>query len=370
MPFEPITSDQRVAVAQEIARITKRWVLAFCQVEASQAWSTAFVCAGLEYVRTMIWVKPDAMPQYTGDRPGMGYESIVVAHPPGRKAWNGRGRVGVFECNKNGVGVDRAPHPTTKPLELMSELVSLFTDDNELDRRRVPPTRPPLHRMGNQRRVPRDRVPPNARRSRSDARITNRHVDPTGGMSNGEKRCGKCRKNYRKAAGIERAFDPHKRTRDGLQQFCRECDWDAKHEPWRGWKRLRADTRKLRIEISEFQYRQIIESNRCHWCRGRLFDWGGYWLDRLDSKKHYEIGNVVACCQWCNRYKNDLPEETWATMISALIQRYGTGTGEARRMNWVALGGRYVCTRPDLSRLVIRESHPLLAWSNEIAEAI
>ena len=134
LPFAPIEADQRVSVAQEIARTTRRWALAFCQIEASQDWALAFVSSGLEYVRTMVWIKPDGMPQYTGDRPGMGYESIVVAHRPGRKRWNGGGRHGVFtECKNAGrPNGAQAPHPTTKPLPLMRELVALFSDPGEL----------------------------------------------------------------------------------------------------------------------------------------------------------------------------------------------------------------------------------------------
>jgi len=26
----------------------------------------------------MVWVKPDGMPQYSGDRPGMGYEALFL----------------------------------------------------------------------------------------------------------------------------------------------------------------------------------------------------------------------------------------------------------------------------------------------------
>jgi site-specific DNA-methyltransferase (adenine-specific) len=134
LPFAAITGDQRVCAAQEIARVTRRWALLFCQVEASQDWALAGVSSGLDYVRTMVWIKPDGMPQYTGDRPGMGYESIVVLHRPGRKRWNGGGRHGVFtECKNAGrPNGAPAPHPTTKPLPLMRELVSLFSDPDEL----------------------------------------------------------------------------------------------------------------------------------------------------------------------------------------------------------------------------------------------
>jgi DNA modification methylase len=131
LPFSAITGEQRAEVGAQIARVTRRWAQVFCQVEASVKWALALEAGGMDYVRTMVWIKPDAMPQYTGDRPGMGYESIVVCHQPGRKRWNGGGRVGVFEANKNGVGVKSAPHPTTKPQALMRELVELFTDLGE-----------------------------------------------------------------------------------------------------------------------------------------------------------------------------------------------------------------------------------------------
>jgi site-specific DNA-methyltransferase (adenine-specific) len=130
--FAAITEDQRSAVAAHLGRVARRWVLVFCQVEASQRWRVALEAGGLDYVRTAVWVKPDGQPQLTGDRPGMGYESIVIAHPRGRKRWNGGGRTGVFTFNKYEGGGAPNPHPTTKPLSLMRELVALFSDPGEL----------------------------------------------------------------------------------------------------------------------------------------------------------------------------------------------------------------------------------------------
>ncbi len=134
LPFAAITEEVRLGASREIARVTKRWAIVFCQTEAASAWTNSLEAEGLDYVRTMIWVKPDGQPQFTGDRPGVGYESMVVAHRPGRKRWNGGGRVGVFTYNKNGgrPNGEPAPHPTTKPLPLMRELVSLFSDPGEL----------------------------------------------------------------------------------------------------------------------------------------------------------------------------------------------------------------------------------------------
>jgi site-specific DNA-methyltransferase (adenine-specific) len=126
LPFGEITADQRASIGLHIGRVTKRWALVFCQVEASVKWALACEAGGLEYVRTMVWVKPDAMPQYTGDRPGMGYESIVVCHPRGRKRWNGGGRSGVFIENKNAgrPNGEAAPHPTfAEKIKLLLALV-------------------------------------------------------------------------------------------------------------------------------------------------------------------------------------------------------------------------------------------------------
>jgi site-specific DNA-methyltransferase (adenine-specific) len=127
LSFEPLSSELRYCVGSHIARLTKRWSLIFCQCEAAQLWKTSL--EPMVYKRTAVWIKPDAMPQYSGDRPGMGYESIVCCHANGRSKWNGGGRVGVFTHNKNSKG--KHVHETQKPVTLMCELVALFTDSGE-----------------------------------------------------------------------------------------------------------------------------------------------------------------------------------------------------------------------------------------------
>ncbi len=128
LSFEPLSFELRAKCGEEFARIAKRWAIVFCQVEATQLWSSAM--GGMSYRRTGVWVKPDGMPQLTGDRPGMGYESIVFCHRKGRSVWNGGGRSSVFIHNKNSGG--KHWHETQKPLPLMSELIDLFTSPGEL----------------------------------------------------------------------------------------------------------------------------------------------------------------------------------------------------------------------------------------------
>jgi len=128
--FPPITEEQRAESSRQMTRLARRWILVFCQVEAAMKWRAALEAAGAVYKRTCIWVKPDGKPQYSGDRPGIGYESIVACHAPGRSTWNGGGSHGVFIVNKGGDA--RTGHQTQKPLALMQLLVRLFSNPREL----------------------------------------------------------------------------------------------------------------------------------------------------------------------------------------------------------------------------------------------
>jgi DNA modification methylase len=128
-------------LASEAKRLTKRWSLVFADDESVPVWRAALTEAGLEVVRTMIWIKPNGAPQLTGDRPGTGWEAIVLAHQtrsrdrPTRKRWNGGGRHGVFvHCIEQRFRPNGDPrvHTTEKPIGLMLDLVRLFSDPGEM----------------------------------------------------------------------------------------------------------------------------------------------------------------------------------------------------------------------------------------------
>ena len=130
LPFPPITDEERAAVSLEIGRLARRWALVFCQAEAASAWERSLLAGGMNRRRWCVWVKPDGQPQFSGDRPGVGYETIVACHAMGKSRWNGGGKLGVFNYAKC-EGVGSAPHPTTKPEQLLRELVALFSDPLE-----------------------------------------------------------------------------------------------------------------------------------------------------------------------------------------------------------------------------------------------
>lgn len=129
LDFAAITEQERNAIAAHLARVVRRWTLTFCQAEGLHLWRAAFEAAGMSWRRAGLWVKPDAQPQLTGDRPGTGAESIAIAHAKGRSRWNGGGRPGVWTFPKNEQGRE---HPTQKPLMLMEALIRDFTDPGEI----------------------------------------------------------------------------------------------------------------------------------------------------------------------------------------------------------------------------------------------
>jgi len=121
--FDGISLDEAVSLAQEWTRLASRWVVFTCEWKYAHALDDA----GL-LVRLGIWRKPDGAPQFTGDRPGTGWEAVAICHRPGKKRWNGGGKHAVWQWPK---GQNDSGHPTGKPIGLLCDLVSDFTDAGE-----------------------------------------------------------------------------------------------------------------------------------------------------------------------------------------------------------------------------------------------
>ena len=133
--FDAMTEALMMNVTEWVRGHVRRWSLVFSDVESSHLWRDDFVtCAGLDYVRTGAWVKIGATPQFTGDRPAVGFEAITICHQKGRKKWNGGGSHAVwsYPIVLNSGRNDPRLHTTQKPEPLMVELVRLFTDHDEV----------------------------------------------------------------------------------------------------------------------------------------------------------------------------------------------------------------------------------------------
>jgi len=122
----------REFVSREMVRLSKGWLLVFCTPEGVAPWRDAIEATGAKYKRACVWIKPDSAPQFNGQGPAMGAEMFCAAWcGRGHSSWNGGGRRNVFThpCQPT----DRTgEHPTEKPLSLMGELVSLFTQPDQV----------------------------------------------------------------------------------------------------------------------------------------------------------------------------------------------------------------------------------------------
>jgi site-specific DNA-methyltransferase (adenine-specific) len=121
--FGGISKEQAVDLAKSWTEKATRWVVFTCEWKYAHALDDA----GL-LVRLGIWRKPDGAPQFTGDRPGTGWEAVAICHRAGKKRWNGGGRHAFWSWPK---GQNDSGHPTGKPIGLVCDIVSDFTDPGE-----------------------------------------------------------------------------------------------------------------------------------------------------------------------------------------------------------------------------------------------
>jgi hypothetical protein len=134
--FDSLSTPLRHACAAHFARLVRRWVAAFSDLESAHLWKNDLETFGLGYVRTPVWIKEGCTPQFSGDRPAVGAEVYTLCHPKGRKRWNGGGRRGVhtipIELDRGGAGNVARVHTTQKPIALMLEMIALYTDPGDV----------------------------------------------------------------------------------------------------------------------------------------------------------------------------------------------------------------------------------------------
>lgn len=126
--FESFTEEKLYSAFEELSRLTKGWVV------SSIDYAHAFAFdenppIGLRQMRIGVWVKKNATPQISGDRPAQGWEAISYLHRSDRKAvWNGGGHHGNYVTNIP----QSTGHPTPKPLSMLSSFVERFSNPNEI----------------------------------------------------------------------------------------------------------------------------------------------------------------------------------------------------------------------------------------------
>lgn len=121
--FDGITQDECRALVAQWCDAAAGWVVFTCDWHYMEALHQY----GL-LVRFGIWRKPNGAPQFTGDRPGTGWESIAICHGRGRKTWNGGGKHAFWEIPLE----HGKTHPTQKPVALYDHFVKDFTNRGQL----------------------------------------------------------------------------------------------------------------------------------------------------------------------------------------------------------------------------------------------
>jgi site-specific DNA-methyltransferase (adenine-specific) len=125
--FDSISVDDLRATWELCSDKVSRWFVSFLDWRHMHGFEDQ-PPAGLRFVRHGIWVKPNGAPQFTGDRPATGWESIAILHKAGgRMRWNGGGHHAVYTYNKQ-----NEAHPTAKPIALVKRLLADYTDPGDL----------------------------------------------------------------------------------------------------------------------------------------------------------------------------------------------------------------------------------------------
>lgn len=122
--FAALTGDEFDEVMGACLTASRGWVVATCDYKhAARFYETA------SFVRLGAWVKPNPMPQISADRPGQGFETVLILHSGATpKRWNRGGGAGVWQFP---VHTD-AEVPTQKPIGLVQAFVSDFTQPGQV----------------------------------------------------------------------------------------------------------------------------------------------------------------------------------------------------------------------------------------------
>jgi site-specific DNA-methyltransferase (adenine-specific) len=123
-------NSRRSDIAKAIVEISDGWALIFTLAEGVRAWRDNLQAASAKWDTTLVWIKPDASPRFNGQGAARGFECTVTCWcGTGYRRWNGGGKRGVYiHCvNTNRHG----EHPTEKPVPLMRELLTDFTNAND-----------------------------------------------------------------------------------------------------------------------------------------------------------------------------------------------------------------------------------------------
>lgn len=114
-------------------------------------------------------------------------------------------------------------------------------------------------------------------------------------------------------------------TRLGARgKYCAEHLWIGRY--WTNYQKKCA-ARGMEMRLTHDAFAALVQQP-CHYCGG---EGGG--VDRIDSSKTYEAGNVVPACTQCNIMKGSLPVGDWLNHIRRIAAHSGGFHAEEVRLD-------------------------------------
>jgi site-specific DNA-methyltransferase (adenine-specific) len=122
--FAPLDDAEFDTLIALCLQASEGWLVATCDYRHAARWLR---CE--QFVRLGVWVKPNPMPQISGDRPGQGFETVLILHAgQRRKVWNRGGGAAVWTFP---TAAQETEVPTQKPLALAASFVRDFSMPDE-----------------------------------------------------------------------------------------------------------------------------------------------------------------------------------------------------------------------------------------------
>lgn len=121
------------------------------------------------------------------------------------------------------------------------------------------------------------------------------------------------------------AFNRKRDSDDGLQPWCRTCDWHGKATLDEAWNRFRAVLAKepaSALEWTKDSYLELLgDDPTCNWCGTRCREWSvGHWIDRQTSDYGHVPSNSVVCCTPCNFHKGHKPYSSHELFLRSIVK--------------------------------------------------
>lgn len=109
--------------------------------------------------------------------------------------------------------------------------------------------------------------------------------------------------------------------KDGYSGICKTCDKETVNSRYNKYKKG-ARKRNLNFDLTKIQFDYITKQS-CFYCGENELPYRG--IDRINSNKSYYPGNIVPCCEECNRMKMAYPFFDFLIRVEKIYNNFFKG---------------------------------------------